>query len=366
MIRNIEILVAKLAAIFAVLLIASSAYAEGWVDVAQQDRFSGWACNKGSDERVDIHLWRDDGVFLGAGNARLYREQGVQSACGSSDSYHGFDIQILLNVSWLDGKKHKVSVYLVSASGNKQLNNSPVTVQFGTPTPTASPPTIAGAVVGRDLNVPGLGFFGHIGLWDGEKVIEALNEGGTNKLKQSNWGDFTNRTPVWAHAYPDYPSYRVRGCFERDCNDSASLHLAGAAGYFAWSTISEKSIRQAVVKRAYQAYLIGAGYTLAASSIISTASRTSYTTDHCNPYGGGACVPLRVYSPSAFGLYRCDSFVIESVANSTYGNGIQEFAVQLNGSQNDVNRENAWKSKVGNLVYAVRNPYNIISMMRAM
>lgn len=58
------------------------------------------------------------------------------------------------------------------------------------PTTTmAGNPSGVGDIVGRDLNVPVLGWYlGHIGMWNGEKVIETLRE--TPVIQQNSLADF--------------------------------------------------------------------------------------------------------------------------------------------------------------------------------
>lgn len=64
----------------------------------------------------------------------------------------------------------------------------------------AGDPKAAPDVVGRDLAVSGLGWFGHVGYWDSTKVIEAMNE--TNNVIQANTlENFKARSPFWGAKY---------------------------------------------------------------------------------------------------------------------------------------------------------------------
>ena len=164
-------------------------FAAGWIDRAIENRYQGWACRAGSSEQVGIHIWRDDGKYLGGGAARNIREPSVQVACKSKHSNHGFDISTVISPKMQDGREHYVRIYGIYANGEVgELSNSPILVKFSKST-LAAPPEPS-AVVGRDLNITGFGYLGHVGIWDGSRVVEMLNEGDTNKAKFNTWENF--------------------------------------------------------------------------------------------------------------------------------------------------------------------------------
>jgi hypothetical protein len=63
----------------------------------------------------------------------------------------------------------------------------------------ASDPKKTGDVLGRDLNIKGLGWIGHVGMWSGGAVIEVLNE---EKVIQINkLSNFKERSNYWGARY---------------------------------------------------------------------------------------------------------------------------------------------------------------------
>lgn len=145
----------RLKVILAILIFiyTTQSSAEGWVDTVSLNRYTGWACVKGKEEPVGIHIWRDDGIFLGGGNAPKHREQAVAEACETKNSAHGFDISIEIPRDLIDNKFHAVNIYLISETGNELLKNSPALIPFGMPNPNLEKPKIPGTVVGRDLSI---------------------------------------------------------------------------------------------------------------------------------------------------------------------------------------------------------------------
>lgn len=158
-------------------------------------------------------------------------------------------------------------------------------------------PSEPGDLIGRDLAYPVVGLLGHVGVWDGTGVSEVLNEG-TNVIKvANNLSDFkaraaasSSKMPYWGSLSPNIPRYFVPGCYFTTCRSHEIVRNGGDVQVF--------EAKMAVVKRAYQAYLIGADYTL-------TATRK----DVFPSIGKGY--------PSYRGMYRCDTFV-HYLYKSTY------------------------------------------------
>lgn len=299
------------------LLATSATQAAGWVDVATYGRYAGWACQLGNENPVGIHIWRDDGVFLGGGNAPNLRERAVANACQTMNAYHGFDITLQIPQHLIDNQFHRVSIYAVFDSGNaEQLTNSPVLVEFGTYDPRRERPAALATVVGRDLNVPTLGPIGHIGVWDGEYVIEALNEGGTNKIKRSGWSDFiTRNTNLWNKANPSTPTqgFTINGCFYSACIDPTNKPSSQLVfGY----NKSDQLPKTAIAKRAYAIYLISGSYTLGAFPTQATPGKTWWTYDFCNPFSSSSNCPLQRSVNPLPGIYRCDTLILDVYAIS--------------------------------------------------
>lgn len=361
--------------IFLCYLFSTSALAAGWIDSASHNHYVGWACQKGNDAPVGIHIWRDDGIFLGGGNASKHREQAVATACGTNSANHGFDIKLTIPSNLIDHKRHQVNIHLVTETGSELLENSPLTVEFGTLDPNLEKPTTPGTVVGRDLAVGDklaelrAGIVGHIGIWDGRKVIEMLNEGGSNKVKISTWEDFISRTSVWPKAVPKFPSsgrpfqpssYEIKGCFAVQCLAPGSEppnELVPDGGYTTFDP------RAAIVARANQIYLIGSKYTLSAFPGKAIPGRVSWTSAYCNPFSkNGPCPLKRVINPIP-GTYRCDTFVLDAYATSALADW--GASIDARYTVNNQEEHKAWHSRMNILAtFTTRFPYAIMHALR--
>ena len=75
-----------------------------------------------------------------------------------------------------------------------------------------SKPKAIGDIVARDLNIPMLGTFGHLGFWDGSKVMQVMNQPG-NVIQKASLTSFINGSQVnphyWGARY-GRGSYRTR------------------------------------------------------------------------------------------------------------------------------------------------------------
>jgi hypothetical protein len=148
------------------------------------------------------------------------------------------------------------------------------------PDSLADAPSNVGDVPARDLNVPGLGWIGHVGVWTGSKIAEVVS-GQTNAVRYVTWDSFRTTSNVWATARPNVPSYLVYYCFSTSC-----------AYYNGTNYTTGIQSRMALASRANQAYLIGADYTTRADYYVP--AKPSYP-----------------YEPAVRGVYRCDSFVVD-------------------------------------------------------
>lgn len=140
-------------------------------------------------------------------------------------------------------------------------------------------PKNTGDVVARDLNIPGLGWLGHLGVWTGSKVAEVV-QGQSNAVRYVTWDSFRTATNAWPTARPNVPSYLVYYCSSASC------------GYYPSTTYPGVQSRMALANRANQIYLIGADYTLSSSTYV-------------------AAQPAYPGVTAIRGLYRCDSFVVD-------------------------------------------------------
>jgi hypothetical protein len=159
------------------------------------------------------------------------------------------------------------------------------------PPPPPPDPVYSGDVVGRDLNYPTLGWLGHLGIWDGGNVVEVVS-GDARAIRFVSLSAFKSLTRYWGTASANIPNFYVYGCYQLDCYADWVLVPGG--------TTEIVASRYAIAKRAYQAYLIGADYTISEYYL---SARPAYY------------APL--YPPRR-GLYRCDTFVIDMLAESAY------------------------------------------------
>ncbi|PNG46822.1 MULTISPECIES: hypothetical protein [unclassified Variovorax] len=146
--------------------------------------------------------------------------------------------------------------------------------------PIKDNPQLPGDVVGRSLNYPGLGWLGHIGFWDGQEVVEVLNEP-PFVVQYSDLTNFKSRSEYWGKGSPNIPFFYVYGCYADRCGNGSYQFVTG---------------RIDAVYRAFQIYALGADYTFTA---IYTRARPKYSDS--------------TY-PMEKGVYRCDTFVVDLYA----------------------------------------------------
>lgn len=139
----------------------------------------------------------------------------------------------------------------------------------------AGDPQRAGDVVARELSISGFGALGHTGMFDGSVVVQVLDEG-RNAIQYESLASFKSRSAFWGTASPNNPDHLLNKCFKTACLYAADFEDVHA--------------RLALVKRGFQAYLIGADYTYG----------QHYT----------SAKPLMWGRPAERGLYRCDTFIV--------------------------------------------------------
>lgn len=100
----------------------------------------------------------------------------------------------------------------------------------------ASDPRSTGDVVGRDLNVWGAGGLGHVGIWDGSRVLEVLDK--SPVIQKNSLSNFKNESSsYWGAKYgKGYSHYRIvsNGWKQRDYNPEytiTALYREGKWGY---------------------------------------------------------------------------------------------------------------------------------------
>jgi hypothetical protein len=150
------------------------------------------------------------------------------------------------------------------------------------PMQVGADPVSAADIVGRNLDLVGLGGVGHVGIWTGKHVIEALNISG-NAINTNSLADFKSRTQYWGAVYvaelEKLPQQRM--CVDAPCSYLISLGM-----------------KEAIVQNALVIQQIGADYTITDGYI---SARPACVPPACTSYRR----PVR-------GLYRCDKFVIDA------------------------------------------------------
>ncbi|MFG0641864.1 hypothetical protein [Delftia sp. WSY_22] len=312
-------------AIALMTLLPCMAQAKGWLDAGTTyKRYMGWACKAGSSVPSGIHIYAD-GQYIGGGNAAIVREFAVQAACNSTTSNHGFDIQVDVPIGLLNGAVRNVDVYAIYEDNtSEKLQNTPMRIKFDA-IPGREKPANFGDVVGRDLAYSWggpLNYFGHIGLWDGYNVLEAV---GTidpkNTIRPATWDVFSSATDLWKTISPVIPQdFRQEYCGVISCHyfqlESGRLVLTGPHTF-------NHYIRQMAARAAFIKYTIGASYAKAAQYTPSMQGMTYWTKNVCSPFSN-KCTEKLVETKPARGVYRCETFVLDVwAATSIYGNPLR-------------------------------------------
>lgn len=181
-------------------------------------------------------------------------------------------------------------------------------------------PRSPGDTVGRDLILGPLGPIGHIGIWDGSKVVQAMM-GLSNAIESVSLSQFKAASRYWGAAKPNVPFAFV----DPECY---YVHCGGDAD------ISVLSTRTAIAQRARQIQAIGADYTL-----IPDATITAY--------------PSFGNRPSIRGKYRCDTFVLDAYRHST------TFSIHMTPEQIK------WVNRVQSLSSGIFFPYTVYNKLRS-
>jgi hypothetical protein len=151
-------------------------------------------------------------------------------------------------------------------------------------------PSDTADVVGRNLDLWGVGSIGHVGIWSGSHVIEALNTPG-NAINSNTLTNFKSRTRYWGAAFvPDLdrlPQQRI--CSDAECSYLITL-----------------SMKKAIAQNAKVIAQVGADYAVGDYYIPARPA--------CRP---PMCV---IYRPRIRGQYRCDKFVIDAYTPLSQGN----------------------------------------------
>ncbi len=325
-----------------IILIFASAgtFAKGWIDVGTIERVQGWACDvRFPDDQVDVHVWRDDNKFLGGTTATIYREPAVGAACGSGHSSHGFYIDLYFGENLKDGRNHRIHVYLIGRNNFvEQLNNSPIYVKY--PGVPQERPYSPGDIVGRDLELPIITGMGHLGIWDGLFVVEALNEG-NGGIHKNSYDNFWGRTNAWPIIRSKWPTHEIWGCFNATCE------------WVSNATFQPKlTALNAMMKKMNQIIAIGSDYSwdVVATRAVASGIYNSRYFDR----------------PPRRGVYRCDTFILD-LLNATVSS---DTVLQFRPPGGEVYRlafmSGEWWLKYRDMLTGVVTPVNVYNKIKAL
>lgn len=147
-------------------------------------------------------------------------------------------------------------------------------------------PREVGDIVGRELNIYGVGWVGHLGIWDGREVAEVLGDR-ANAAGFTPLQDFRLAAQYWGAVNMPIPNGRMNEhCFRTYCDPRNDRH---------WERVET---RVTAAKRAREIQAIGADYTIFPDNTRKAA--------HATPaYGGHR------------GLYRSDTYVLDLLDMTT-------------------------------------------------
>lgn len=315
----------------------TNALALGGAEQNSSWSYSGWVCDPVvPGYQGEVQARRGDGVFLGRMIADRPTTVAVPAACRSPHGVHGFQLDIEQKPEWADGKTYDVTLYSMGQKGNSTPFHT-FAASFSAVSDTIEPPRQPGDIVGRDLDSKYLGAAGHIGVWDGSMVIEALDESGSSKIFKNTWNNFKSRTKAWDTVHPRYPVHFIKTCWDIVCD----INQNERSGFWA-------SPQQAVFYRATQVFRIGADYTWDMG--ISTAEPAMR--DYKEP---------RWKRDKVRGSYRCDTFVYDAFRASTDLNIAGIFPYR------EVSKMHpSWSEKVSSLIgYRTFTPAKVMEKIRS-
>lgn len=197
------------------------------------------------------------------------------------------------------------------------------------------PPVQRGDVVSRDLTVPWpANNLGHIAVFDGVNVLQAMNEG--TPMQSVSWDNFRLRDIPWPTIFTNIPDHTIRSCWRVDC-------VFDATGYFNF-TVNTYEARRAISDRARQIVQIGGEYTLTTS--VRMAVPRMY-----EPNGS-------VWTQAKPGMYRCDTFVMDAFQYSDVWAG-QEYMDPFTGNyigypvrRTTVDEMQPWRDKIHAMIWS--------------
>lgn len=152
-------------------------------------------------------------IMQGDGNLVMYRKDGTPRWSTGARGYNSimqwdgnFVLYSALRTSqWNTATDRNPGARLVvQDDGNLVIYAQDNRALWNIGTDTEKDPKHIGDAVGRDLDIPGLGWVGHIGIWDGKQVIEVVN-GSSNAVRFQSMNQFKSASPYWGYAAPTIP-----------------------------------------------------------------------------------------------------------------------------------------------------------------
>ncbi|RYH49351.1 MAG: hypothetical protein EON54_15845 [Alcaligenaceae bacterium] len=247
-------------------------------------------------------------------------------------------------------------VYTIHADGSTaQLNNMPIQIKFDA-LPGRQRPQRVGDIVGRDLaySWADINYFGHIGIWDGSQVIEAVGTSSMeDTIKLTPWEVFSSATGMWDPLSPVVKDFPQKYCSDKMCADNRET------SFFPWIYFEKTKTgpeREIAARRAYISYTIGASYTRLATYSPTYQGTGRYLTEFCNPLTPAACKPALYEVKPQRGEYRCESFVFHSWAASAIGTNYGTVQQSLYW-EGDSKRAADWDKQMNYIISPLRARY---------
>lgn len=340
---------------FLLLFFYPKAFALGYLESDTYNRYVGWACRSGDENPVGIHIYASN-VIIGGGNAPNPREFAVGQACETSASNHGFDISVDVPAHMQDGSVRSVIVYAIYADGTSAaLDNMPVQIKFNA-LPGRQRPSSVGDIVGRDLaySWAEINYFGHIGIWDGSQVIEAVGTSSmSDTIKLTPWESFSGGQGNWPTLTPVTKDFPQTYCSDTMCANNTST------AFYPWIYPQKTKTgpeREIAARRAYISYLIGASYTRLGTYTPTRQGTGRFATELCNPLSLNSCRPPLYETKPQRGEYRCESFVFHSWAASAIGTGYGTVG-QILYWEGDRKKAQQWDAQMNYIISPARVRY---------
>lgn len=342
------------------IFLIKSSFAIGHIDSVTfngtQIQISGWACdNSAPDLNSSIQIKVGSSNSFSA-TASLPREHDVAIACNSSHSNHGFNLTI--NPS-LDNTYKEVTLVINQSAAAAEVITRPNNKFFFNKHDFVFP-AFAADIVGRDLDYPVVGFYGHVGLSNIDGTVwEVLN----NPVvpQHNSWSDFISRTRVWDTVKAKVPLVGdIKTCFKPDKCKAFPNPVFGGTTNETYelldhpSNVDKLNRREAALWRAYQIY---------ASPNVRYTYSSNYTPAVPEIRDANTNALMRA---AVEGVYRCDTYVLDALAitvRPALNNKISIWRDKNLPYKIDTHYHPGWINSFSNIVLQ-RTPENVYNALR--